>query len=444
MDGQVRSAVLRSHIDATCLELRNGVWQYRRRVPRQLNQLDKRREIRISTGCRDRASAVIIASQINEEVEAHWHLLLETAIQSGSFESQAGRFNAALRVARRLGLTYRPTNEVASAPLAEVLARVEALEDRGQASNAVMQSAVLGGAEKPELRLSDLFSTYEKLSGDRLLQKSEGQIRKWRNPRLRAIENLIDLIGNKPISQLTRDDALDFRSWWLDRVRDEGYDQGSANKDIGYLASMMKVVDEAFRLKLSLPFAGLRIAGERHNPRVPYDPEFVRTRILPGHELESLNAEARAVVIMVAATGMRPSEIVGLIAERIILDHEVPHVQVRPDGRELKTHQSEREVPLVGHAFEVMRTFPDGFPRYRTSPDALSATVNKGLSAAGLRPTSGHTLYSLRHTFKDRLIALEAPQRIQDALMGHAVKEVNYGAGPTLKHRAEWLMRVWG
>ena len=133
MAGQVRSAVLRSHIDATCLELRNGIWQYRRRVPSQLTQIDPRREIRISTGCRDRASAVIVASQLNEEVEAHWCLLLETAVQNGSIEGHAGRFDVALRVARRLGLTYRPANELAAGPLAEVLARVEALEDRGPA-----------------------------------------------------------------------------------------------------------------------------------------------------------------------------------------------------------------------------------------------------------------------------------------------------------------------
>jgi hypothetical protein len=44
----------------------------------------------------------------------------------------------------------------------------------------------------------------------------------------------------------------------------------------------------------------------------------VRTRILPGHELASLNAEARAVVIMIAATRMRPNEAVGIIAGRIV------------------------------------------------------------------------------------------------------------------------------
>ena len=101
-------------------------------------------------------------------------------------------------------------------------------------------------------------------------------------------------------------------------------------------------------------------------------------------------------------------------------------------------------MPLVGQALEVMQEFPAGFTRYRESPDSLSATVNKALGAAGLRPTPGHTLYSLRHTFKDRLIALEAPPRVQDALMGHAVGEIEYGSGPSLEQRASWLKRVWG
>ena len=47
--------------------------------------------------------------------------------------------------------------------------------------------AVLGGAKKPELALSTLFAAFEKLAGDRLIGKSEDQVRKWRNPRLRAI-----------------------------------------------------------------------------------------------------------------------------------------------------------------------------------------------------------------------------------------------------------------
>jgi len=251
------------------------------------------------------------------------------------------------------------------------------------------------------------------------------------------------VVGDKPLTEITRDDALDFRAWWLDRVRDEGYDQGSANKDLGHLASMMRAMDEAWRLGLARPFEGVRLAGERHNPRIAYHPDFVRDRILAVECLASLNAEGRAVVRMVALTGMRPSEVVALTAPRIRLGDDIPHVQIRPDGRQLKNRPSERDMPLVGLALETMRRFPDGFPRYLAMPDSLSATVNKALGVAGLRPTPGHTLYSLRHTFKDRLIAIEAPERVQDALMGHAVRGIEYGSGPGLAQRADWLRQVW-
>ncbi len=141
-------------------------------------------------------------------------------------------------------------------------------------------------------------------------------------------------------------------AWWLDRVRDVGYDQGLANTDLGYIATMVHTLEAARLLKLSLPFKGFRIAGEKHNPRVPYDPDFVRTRILPGTEFASMNSEACAVVVIVAATGMRPSEIVGLTAPRIKLDAAIPRVEIRPDLRQLKTVHSQRNIPLVGRALK--------------------------------------------------------------------------------------------
>jgi integrase len=361
------------------------VWHFRRRVPQELTEADPRGEIRVSTGTRDHATALVIATKINAELEAHWQLLADTAAEGRTVENTGDRFDAAVRAARRLGLSYRPASELAKAPVAEIVARLELLEQRGVVQNGAAGSrplveASLGGVGKPQLMLSQLFAAFEKLAGDRLIDKSEDQLRKWRNPRLRAIDNLIELIGDKAIAEIDRDDALDFRAWWLDRVRDDGYDQGSANKDLGYMASMMQVIDTAWRLKLSLPFQGVRIAGEKHNPRVPYDPDFVRKRILPGSELGGLNPEARAVVIMVAATGMRPSEVTGLTAGRIVLDAEIPHVQVRAEHRQLKTVHSERDMPLVGRALEVMSEFREGFPRYQDSPDTISATINNGSS----------------------------------------------------------------
>lgn len=422
--------------------MRGGVWQYRRRVPVDLAELDTRGEIRISTHQRDRAAAVVVAARIDAETEAHWRALSEAASRGQAPSGQADRYVAAVKLARSMGLAYRPAADLAAGPLADILARLAILESKGGAGT--VAAAVLGGVDKPRLKLSELFATFEGLAADRLIGKSAGQVRKWRNPRARAVANAIGVLGDKALADLTRDDALDFRAWWIDRVRDEGYDQGSANKDLGYLAGMMAAIDEAWRLGLALPFQGVRVSGEKHNPRVPYDADFVRASFLAPGALASLNAECRAVVVMVAATGLRPSEIVGLTPERIVLDAAIPHVQVRPDGRQLKSDNAERDMPLVGRALEVMREHAQGFPRYREIPDTLSATANKALGAAGLRPTQGHTVYSLRHTFKDRLIAIHAPERVQDALMGHAVQGMKYGAGPSLAQRVEWLAKVWG
>lgn len=433
---------------------RGGVGQYRRRVPADLEHLDPRKEIRISTGERDPVAAATVAARINAEIERHWRSLADAASRGQTASSEAENLESAIRAARSIGVAYRPAAEIAAGPLADLVDRLAILEDRfgistdglstvGPEPARALVTAVLGGAQRPRVRLSELFATFEALAADRLVGKSDDQVRKWRNPRLRAVANAVDVIGDKPLDEISRSDAIELRSWWIDRVVEEGYDQGSGNKDLGNLAAMIRTIDEAWRLGLENPFEGLRIAGARHNPRVPFDPDLVRARILPG-DLGSLNGEARGVVRMCAATGMRPSEVVGLTKERILLDAVLPCVEIRPDGRQLKSHAAARDMPLVGVALDVMREFPDGFPRYRDSPDALSAVVNRALTAAGLRPTAAHTLYSLRHTFKDRLIAIEAPARIQDALMGHAVREIAYGAGPSLAQRAEWLWKVWG
>jgi hypothetical protein len=45
--------------------------------------------------------------------------------------------------------------------------------------------------------------------------------------------------------------------------------------------------------------------------------------------------------------------------------------------------------------------------------------VNKYLENHELRPTEKHTLYSLRHSFEDRLTELKAMDKIVAYLMGH-------------------------
>lgn len=444
---------------ATYLVRRGGVWQYRRRVPKHLIERLATTEIRVSTKVRDRTDALRAAASISAALEAQWAKLSHP---QPSASAACVDYKAALATADALGITYRPAADIAASRLEDLLERVEKLAQplhlltRSSAvsttANAAsgrpvpgseIVSAVLGGAGKPELTLSTLVDAYQKLAADQTIGKSEKQLKQWKGKHQRAVDTLIARIGDKPLAEITRDDALDFRDWWIARIKDDGYTRNSANKNFGALAGMMRTVDEAFRLNLSLPFKGVRIAGAKYTRRQAYDPDFVRQHFLAAPRIGGLNAEAADIVRMVALTGMRPSEIVALEARRIRLDDPIPHLQIRPDARQLKTGASERDMPLVGQALVIMCQHPDGFPRYRASADSFSAIANKCLDTAGLRPTRAHSVYSLRHSFKDRMIAIGTPERIQDELMGHTLKGMPYGNGSTLKHRAEWMAKIW-
>lgn len=75
----------------------------------------------------------------------------------------------------------------------------------------------------------------------------------------------------------------------------------------------------------------------------------------------------------------------------------------------------------------------------RDKSSSLSATVNKYLLENGLRPTKAHTVYSLRHSFKDRLVAAEAPDSLIDNLMGHRTGKPKYGEGPPPELKRKFL-----
>jgi hypothetical protein len=99
-------------------------------------------------------------------------------------------------------------------------------------------------------------------------------------------------------------------------------------------------------------------------------------------------------------------------------------------------------MPLVGPTIELMKQFPEGFPRYRDNEDSLSALVNDYFDLHGMLPSPDHSLYSLRHCFEDRLTAVEAPEKVIAALMGHKWIRPKYGAGPSLEQKQRWLDKV--
>ena len=80
---------------------------------------------------------------------------------------------------------------------------------------------------------------------------------------------------------------------------------------------------------------------------------------------------------------------------------------------------------------------PQGFTDYRDRSDSLSGTLSKYLHENNLMPSDQHTVYSLRHSFQDRLLAANAPDRVQADLMGYKFQRPAYVEGATLAHKLE-------
>ncbi len=283
--------------------------------------------------------------------------------------------------------------------------------------------------------MSRALDLYWKLAADKALGKSGDQLRRWRNPRIKAVRNFVSVVGDKPLAEISADDMLDFRAWWLDRLEARGLTPNSANKDLIHLGDVLKTVNRMKRLGLALPLGELSFKEGEAKTRPPFSDAWIRDKLLAAGALDGLNTEARCIVLGMVNTGYRPSEGATLLPAHIRLDAEVPHVEILPEGRQVKSAYAKRVIPLAGVSLEAFRSCPEGFPRYRDKP-GLSATVNKFLRENGLCETPGHTLYSLRHAFEDRLLAAGVDDRIRRDLMGHRLDRERYGKGASLDHLA--------
>ena len=59
-----------------------------------------------------------------------------------------------------------------------------------------------------------------------------------------------------------------------------------------------------------------------------------------------------------------------------------------------------------------------------------------------LLPSKKHKIYSFRHSFKDRLKAVDTPTEMIDELMGHSTDKPKYGDGYGLKMKLQYLQAI--
>lgn len=421
---------------------KKGLFCLRLWIPEHYREIEPRRDLFLALRTTDEATAhrraVETRDRIFEDLDRRLSARLAT-------EGTAAHYDKIRDIATARGFSYKQSTEIIDGPIEDLIARMLALKEADpQAQSPETTMALLGDVEPPKIMVSGLFEAYEQAAREEISGKTPDAIRRWRNPRIKAARNFQKAVGDRPVLEITRDEALDFRGWWLDRLADPGEKAGSAgtaNKDMIHLGGMVGKLCNLNRWTDPRIFAGLALKEKGGRVIPPFENDWIRDNLLIPDPLPDLDPEALDVLLVMINTGARPSEIHGLHPEDIRLDAAIPFIDINDRHRTLKTEASKRQIPLWGVSLEAMKRRPQGFPTYR-GRDLWSTTTNRQMRQAGILPSPDHRAYSLRHSFEDRMTDKEIPERIAADMMGHSIRRERYGKGASLAKKLETIKRI--
>ena len=426
---------------------RGGTWHLRMRVPKRYLAVAGRTEIHrsLATDSERRARELL------PDVEAKLLAELDEMTVINQHPSDASAYRAAQKIAQARGFAYRPLSDLLEAPLDDILGRVEAASADPASETA---KALLGAIDEPALMLSGLVDEVESLAAHDNRYKSENQLRLWRNPRKRAVANLMTALGGKDVfvSEIDHAAALKHKAWWQKKSTAEGLSIESANKDFANMAGMLRRYYEGIaQPNPPEPYRRVNLKDrhkvESRKLEIPVD--WITEKWFAPRAFDATNAEARDILLISIETGCRQSEIHDLPASAIVLDHPIPHLRLAfeegEDRREIKNSSSARLVPLVGVALAAAKRHPNGFPRYRGKSN-YSGTMNKFLRGNGLLPSAQHTIGGVRHTWESRILNATKRMDVSGEMMGHSVKVIRgrpvYGDAMDLARKQELAQGV--
>lgn len=423
---------------------RGSTWHLRMRVPTKYRSVEKRSEIHLSLKTDSERRARELLPAVEAQIISDLDALIE--LQPGARDRSAS-LAAANRIATSRGFSYRPVTALAEGPIEEILDRFAAMP---ATDGPEVARALLGGIEEPGLRLSELADEVERIKAHDNRFKNPNQMRLWRNPKKRAVDNLRKALGGADpmVSEIDNAEALKHRTWWRKKISAENLSPETANRDFANMAGMLKAYYESIS-QPSPPEPYRRVSlKERHRKssrKLEIPSTWIVDKWFAEGAFDGINAEARDILLISIETGCRQSEICDLPPGAIVLDHPIPHIRIEfGDGefrREVKNLASARLVPLVGVALAAARRHPDGFPRYRGT-SSYSANMNDRLRTRSLFPTPEHTVGGTRHAWESRMKRAGISSDDRGAMMGHSIRSIRerevYGDDMPLEMK-RWL-----
>tara|TARA_B110000305_G_scaffold91734_1_gene103408 strand:- start:37 stop:1179 length:1143 start_codon:yes stop_codon:yes gene_type:complete len=297
----------------------------------------------------------------------------------------------------------------------------------------------------PKAQLDSSFPTIEDALELYLAVKGQSKGKLFFSHARRNISYVIACLGSRPLDCYSSADAATFRQW----LTDKKLSNTSLARIFGVVKAVVNFSIKEQGLECKNAFSGVYIPAENNKKRYS----------VKGKELKSLQDECvlldddiRWLVALISDTGMRLSEAVGLLVDDLVLDSEQPHIKlVLHPHRRLKTGASERTIPLVGCSLWAAKRIKENssskfcFSRYCTedncNSNSASAAINKWIKKV---ISSEAVIHGLRHGFRDRLRAAEAPMDMIDQLGGWSLRSVGqgYGDGYQLDLLHRWMEKI--
>jgi len=411
------------------LKKRGRYWHYYRNRPKRFSDVERQSVITFSLRTSCISEAKLKAAQISHDLDQKWETALNRGVSLNSSDNRA-RFEAAVATNLTHGFSRAVSTSFTDQ---ELLTRLRYLLEKQITPSE--GAAVLGLVEKPSLSLEGAFERFWLHIEDEWTGYSHDQIRGKRNVYLRSMRNFEKAVGTISLYDLKRSHALEFRNWWLQRIKENGLKNYTANREISCLRRLFKVNFDIDDCEDKNPFARIRLKSEPDARRSPLKSEQIEALLLPG-KLDGLQPEFQILLKLVINTGMRPVEGIGLELNDIHLDHDVPYVHVRANNiRVLKTPQSDRIIPLVGISLNAAVQLVDrgGWGKKAGKNMYATSVINRHLKAMNAFEGVNQSFYSLRHWFQDQLTQLGVVDRIQCQLMGHKFNRPTYGDGAPLE-----------
>jgi len=368
---------------------RNDTFYFSRAVPSDLRHRFNKKKIEVSLRTKSEAKAAKSAAALSDRLERYWDSIRMEMIYS-----------------RELGISVVP--------------------DKSH------------NASTTEVSLSDALSLYQRLKGT-------GKSKLFFEVSNRSIRYLVECVGHDNITSLEPADAGRFRDFLFER----GMSSSSVKRVFSSVRAIMNLAIKEHGLAMTNVFNGTFIPEDnKRKERLPVPDDVIRKI---QDECRSLDDEPRWLIALISDTGMRLSEACGLLSSDIVLDTNIPHINLTEHPwRRLKTSSSTREVPLVGASLWAAEQIKAqgtefAFPKYcntqKCNANSASAALNKWLKP---RLPEGCVIHSFRHSLRDRLRAVECPSDIVDAIGGWTTEGIGqrYGKGYDLNVKAKWMEEI--